>query len=141
MESKKEGFKVVCRFGEPIPTRKDSEKVVIQQVQVGGPNGVQWIEARLLYVDQASGKLKPTKTAISFNNQADLDAVIAALTTGCDEAVANGVFDAPEPEPDDDDEDVIKVVAVKPRHAAFSEAAIIPDAADAAHKARKASKG
>jgi hypothetical protein len=33
MESKKEGFKVVCRFGEPIPTRKDSEKVVVQQVQ------------------------------------------------------------------------------------------------------------
>ena len=132
MESKKEGFKVVCRFGEPIPTRKDSEKVVVQQVQVGGPNGKQWIEARVLYVDQASGKLKPTKTAISFNSQADLDAVIAALTTACDDAAANGVFDAPEAEPAEDDEDDIKVVAVKPRHAAFSDAAIVSDTSGSA---------
>lgn len=74
-------FNVIAQIGDPIPTAKDNEAVHIQVVQVSGRDGVSRnrVEARVWVTNGDGGYNGPTKTAITFDTETDIDAAIAAL--------------------------------------------------------------
>lgn len=61
-----------------IATRKTNEFVKVQIVRIGD-TGTPWAEARVNFVDR-TGDLRGTKSAITFNDVADIEAFIEALT-------------------------------------------------------------
>jgi hypothetical protein len=73
-------FNVIAKIGDPVPTSKDNEVVHVQVVQVSGRDGVSRnrVEARI-WVQGGEGYNGPTKTAITFDAETDIDSLIAAL--------------------------------------------------------------
>ena len=74
-------FNVLAIVGSKIPTAKKTESVNVQVVQVSDRQGKveNRVEARL-FVDDPQGYTGPTKTALVFDNVAQIDDLIAALT-------------------------------------------------------------
>jgi hypothetical protein len=121
------GFKVLAKYGAPIPTRKNTETVQVQLVQVGGDTGKKWLEARLQYLN-ANGKWTSTKQALSFDLFEDIDALVVTLETAADNLRAEGHLPAPDaPAPADDEDDDVLVIPLKARAAAFNDDALVPE--------------
>lgn len=74
-------FNVIAKVGDPIPTAKDNEAVHVQVVQISGRDGVSRnrVEARIWVSNGDGGYNGPTKTAITFDTESDIDNMIAAL--------------------------------------------------------------
>lgn len=116
------GFKVLRRYGEPTPTRKDNERIAVQAVQV---NSRKWLEARILFKSRESERWTPSKQAITFSGADQVTAFIDALEAGLVDSDSLDLFVRPEAPAIAEEE--IEVVAVKPRHRAFAESALIPE--------------
>ncbi len=117
-------FKVVERYGEPIPTRKETERIVVQRVEAGGKA---WVEARVEYLSRDDNKWRSTKSALCFNSAEDIGALLDALDAASDRAVAAGIFQQADDVDEAEEEDAPPVIAVKPRAKAFGENALVPE--------------
>jgi hypothetical protein len=120
------GFKVLAKYGAAVPTRKSSETVQVQLVQVGGDTGKKWLEARLQYLN-ANGKWTSTKTALSFDKIEDIEVLVATLETAADYLRAEGHLPAPDAAVQDEVEDDAPVIPLKARAAAFNDDALVPE--------------
>ena len=120
------GFKVIAQYGEPVETRKGTERVVIQSVSAGGQT---WLELRVQFIGK-SGRWTPTKQAITFSDAEQVESLLAALEVGSADAVARSVIAAAraphtEAPPTEDAPEVVPVPPRKARHSAFGEDALI----------------
>lgn len=118
------GFKVLARYGEPIPTRKDNERIVVQTVEAGSSR---WVEARVEWLDTESGKWKGSKSAVCLSDEDAILNLADALTTAVEDAKANHGLFVDEPEANDDEDEIPVVKVVKARAAAFSTDALVPE--------------
>lgn len=90
-------FNVLAQVGEPITTVKDTEIIRVQVVQITNKEGkaTNRVEARVFVTNNPGGYNGPTKTALVFDDAADIDSLIAALTEAKGQAALGTLQTAP----------------------------------------------